>query len=119
MSHLQLVDVLLPLVATFFIGFISLKTLDHKQQTARQFQRDGLRVPWHLRRMLHLSRSQLRADMVGRCVAFFLIIMAIQIIKAYEFSLLMRLIAALLIATVLLLLIPRLFVAVHRRLWTT
>ena len=119
MSHLQLIDVLLPLVATFFIGFISLKTLDHKQKTARQFQRDGLRVPWHLRRMLHLSPSQLRADMVGRCVAFFLIIMAIQIIKAYEISLLMRLIAALLIATVLLLLIPRLFVAVHRRLCTT
>lgn len=116
MSELELVDILLPLVATVFIGFISLQTLDHKQQTAQEYKRDGVRVPWHMRRMLHLSRSELKIDMVGRCAAFFLTIMAIQIIKGYQISLVVRIIVAMAIAAVLLLVIPRLFVIFHRRL---
>jgi len=117
--NLEVIDILLPLVATVFIGFISLKTLDHKQSTALQYQRDGCRVPWHLRRMLRLSRQELRIDMIGRCCGFFLTIIAIQMVKAFDLSLVERLLISLGIALVLLSVIPRLFVLAYQRLGTS
>ena len=115
--NLDIVDVVLPLVATLFIAYISLKTLDHKQQSALQYQRDGLRVPWHLRRMLYLTIKELRVDMIGRCVAFFLIILAMQIIKSYNYGTAIRLTISLVIAAVLFVVIPRIFVVVYRRIY--
>ena len=108
--NLELVDIVLPLIAILFIGYISLMTLSYKQQKALRLQRDGLKVPGHMRRMLHLSATELRVDMIGRCVAFFVLIMAMQIIKAFKFSLAFRLALSLLIAAVLLLIIPWIFV---------
>lgn len=114
--NLEVIDILLPLLATVFIGFISLKTLDHKQATAVQQQRDGLRVPWHLQRMLRLTRAELRVDMIGRCTGFFLTIIAIQILKAFAHGLALRLLLSVLIALVLLTVVPRAFLLIYRKL---
>lgn len=115
--HFEWVDIALPLVAILLIGYISLKTLPQKQQIALQYQRDGLKVPWHMRRMLHLSATELRVDMIGRCVAFFVLVMAMQIIKAFEFSLMVRLTLSLLLAALLLTIVPRMFVVIYQRIY--
>jgi len=112
--NLEIVDIVIPLIATVFIGFISLKTVDYKQRETRRLKSEGIKVPWHRRYMLNMSGQELRINLIGRCVAFFLLIMAIQLVKAFEPGLAVHLLVALVFALVFLIVIPRIFVAVYR-----
>ena len=103
---LEIIDIAIPLLATVFIGFISLKTLDYKQQESLQLKSKGFKVPWYRRHMLDLTRQELRIHLAGRCVAFFLLIMTIQLVKVFNPGFTTHVLASIVIAAVLLITIP-------------
>lgn len=115
---IELIDILLPLIATLVIAWLSLQTLDFKQQQVQKQHRDGLRVPWHKQRMLRLSRAELRVDTLARCAVFFVTIMGIRIIRHFSSDLIVQLIVAAIMALVLMMVVPPVVLALYRRVRT-
>jgi hypothetical protein len=113
---IELIDILLPLVATVAIAWLSLQTLDFKQQQTKKQHRDGLRVPWHRQRMLRLSRAELRVDTLARCTVFFVIIMSIRVIRHFSADLIVQLIVAAIMALILMMVVPPVVLALYRRM---
>ena len=113
-SSLEIIDIVIPLVATIFIGFMSLKTLDYKQRESIRLESKGLRVPWHRRYLLEMTSREVRVYLAGRCVAFFLLIMTIQLTRSLNLSFTSHVLASLIIAAALLITIPKVFVAIYR-----